>query len=89
MRRTLLIALVSVCLLSGACRSRTDETSADTDTISPAAGVQSPTTTDAVTTQTVDVADIERSGAEGEGATEPDPTTTATAPPPSTTKTRP
>jgi hypothetical protein len=77
--RKLVVALVIVCLVSTGCRDRTNETAVDTDTISPATG---PTTTDAVTTQTIDVADTDRSGAEGEGATEPDtaPTTTTTAP---------
>lgn len=62
-----------------ACRDPENPTADQTETISPLTPDQPASTTDAVTTQTVDIGDTERSPAEGEGATaEPTDTTGTT-----------
>jgi hypothetical protein len=79
--------MAAVLLLAGAVAllgcTREDAT-AQTATIEPASPQGLGTTTDAVTTQTVDLGDAERSPNEGAGiGNEPDTTTdTATSPPP-------
>ena len=80
MRNRLVVALLI--MLAGfatACRDTENPTADQTETISPLTPDQQPTTTDAVTTQTVDIGDTERSPAEGEGATAEPTDTTGTS----------
>ena len=89
MRRIAVVTLLVV--LGGfaaACQRDEEAIAGESTTIAPANPDSLPTSTDAVITQTVDLGDIDRSQAEGEGATAEPPTTTSTANP-GKAKTRP
>ena len=79
MKSTLAIAFIVLAVFLGGCRNLENETSDSTATISPATPKIDDSSTDAVTTETIDVGDSERSPAEGDGATtEPTETTGTT-----------